>query len=277
MPKDQEDEFAHELAKLSDQLIGIAQSTLTLAMQLKLSSSPSKLNVSGPPSLSKLQRQTTSCDNSNVLMSRQVSKTMISETSIAPPAPSKIEKSGVLTRGDSTVSLTRTVSTTMLYDTGSRTKRTESLDILTDFTHGNTLFSTNFEDTTDEFLGPISMAQLYASHGRTRNHSSCNDILQPARGKECRRTVGKSAQKTPFRFRILRLMAAASWPNEKDFSIAPAIVEEMNADLKDPATSMKKRMKQRDFYLVDETKDMITWRHPKLSAHTWKQMVGTLR
>jgi len=185
MPKDQEDEVAHELTKLSDQLIGIAQSTLTLAMQLKLSSSPS--------------------------------------------APSKIEKSGVLTQGDSTVSLTQTVSTTMLYDT-------ESLDILTDFTHG-----------------------------------------QPARGKECRRTVGKSAQKTPFRFRILRLMAAASWPNEKDFSIARAIVEEMNADLKDPATSMKKRMKQRDFYLVDETKDMITWRHPKLSAHTWKRMVGTLR
>lgn len=226
MPKDQEDEVAHELTKLSDQLIGIAQSTLTLAMQLKLSSSPS--------------------------------------------APSKIEKSGVLTQGDSTVSLTQTVSTTMLDDT-------ESLDILTDFTHGDTLFSTNFEDTTDEFLGPISMAQLYASHGRTRNHSRCNDILQPARGKECRRTVGKSAQKTPFRFRILRLMAAASWPNEKDFSIARAIVEEMNADLKDPATSMKKRMKQRDFYLVDETKDMITWRHPKLSAHTWKRMVGTLR
>ena len=263
---DKESEFARELTTLSDTLIKIAHSTITLAMQLKIASSPAQRKIFEPPALSTSESETSS------------TPTEMSEK------PQGIEKTGVFTREDSTMRLTREVSTSSINGNGTLMKHSESLEILTDFLNGDMLFSTNVEDTTDEFQKfsrirsePISMVELYASHGRTRKHSSTNDILKTARGKDFHRTVGRSAQKPQFRFRMQRLLAAASWSNEKDFSIERAMVVEMNKDLKDPVTSMKKRMKQRGCCLVDETKDTLTWRHPKLSVHTWKRSVGTLR
>jgi hypothetical protein len=109
------------------------------------------------------------------------------------------------------------------------------------------------KDTWMQRLGQIKVnSQLYATYRRKKN------------------TVDSL-----FHLRLERILKQATWMSKQQISIPRKIMVKLNSDLDAPVSSMKKRMKDRDFTFDESTKftlgDLVVFTHKTLTEDNWQQ------